>query len=143
MTAAAFTTLLQFVLLLAISPLLSGCIKTLKARLQMRRGPGVLQPYHDLYKLLRKGMVIPDTASWLFQRDSVRRFSHGERRGADDSDGFGRGAPGTFRRRSGGGLSARAGTFRARTGSARYRQLVRRVGQQPGNDDIRAGRARA
>jgi formate hydrogenlyase subunit 4 len=66
MTTAAFTTLLQFALLLAISPLLSGCIKTLKARLQTRRGPGVLQPYQDLYKLLRKGMVIPNTASWLF-----------------------------------------------------------------------------
>jgi formate hydrogenlyase subunit 4 len=63
---AAFTTVLQFALLLAISPLLSGCITTLKARLQTRRGPGVLQPYQDLYKLLRKGMVIPDTASWLF-----------------------------------------------------------------------------
>jgi len=63
---AAFTTVLQFALLLAISPLLSGCIKTLKARLQTRRGPGVLQPYQDLYKLLRKGMVIPNTASWLF-----------------------------------------------------------------------------
>jgi formate hydrogenlyase subunit 4 len=59
-------TLLQCLLLLAISPLVSGCIKTLKARLQTRRGPGVLQPYWDLYKLLRKGMVIPDTASWLF-----------------------------------------------------------------------------
>jgi formate hydrogenlyase subunit 4 len=67
MTTAAFTILLQFVLLLAISPLLSGCIKTLKARLQTRRGPGVLQPYQDLYKLLRKGMVIPNTASWLFR----------------------------------------------------------------------------
>ncbi len=66
MTTAALTILLQFLLLLAISPLLSGCIKTLKARLQTRRGPGVLQPYQDLYKLLRKGMVIPDTASWLF-----------------------------------------------------------------------------
>jgi formate hydrogenlyase subunit 4 len=51
---------------LTVSPLVSGFIKTLKARLQTRRGPGVLQPYRDLYKLLRKGMVIPETASWLF-----------------------------------------------------------------------------
>jgi formate hydrogenlyase subunit 4 len=63
---ASLKTLLQFILLLGISPLVSGFIKTLKARLQTRRGPGVLQPYRDLYKLLRKGMVIPDTASWLF-----------------------------------------------------------------------------
>jgi formate hydrogenlyase subunit 4 len=32
----------------------------------MRRGPGLLQPYRDLHKLLRKGMVVPDTASWIF-----------------------------------------------------------------------------
>ena len=56
----------QLLLLLAISPLISGFIKTLKARLQTRRGPGVLQTYRDVYKLLRKGMVIPNTASWLF-----------------------------------------------------------------------------
>ena len=34
--------------------------------MQTRRGPGVLQPYRELYKLFRKGMVIPNTASWLF-----------------------------------------------------------------------------
>ena len=66
MTEALLQTLVQFVLLLAISPLVSGFIKTMKARLQTRCGPGVLQPYRDLYKLLRKGMVIPETASWLF-----------------------------------------------------------------------------
>ncbi len=58
--------LAQLVLLLALAPLLGGLIKKLKARLQMRRGPGILQPYRDLHKLFRKGMVIPDTASWLF-----------------------------------------------------------------------------
>jgi formate hydrogenlyase subunit 4 len=58
--------MMQLLLLLAISPLISGLIKTLKARMQTRRGPGVLQFYRDLYKLFRKGMVIPDTASWIF-----------------------------------------------------------------------------
>jgi len=66
MTEALLQTLVQFVLLLGIAPLVSGFIKTMKARLQTRRGPGVLQPYRDLYKLLRKGVVIPETASWLF-----------------------------------------------------------------------------
>jgi formate hydrogenlyase subunit 4 len=66
MTEASLKTLLQFILLLGISPLVGGFIKTMKARLQTRRGPGVLQPYRDLYKLLRKGVVIPETASWLF-----------------------------------------------------------------------------
>ena len=63
---ALFQTLLQLVLLLAVAPLVSGFIKKLKARLQTRRGPGLFQTYRDLYKLFRKGMVIPNTASWLF-----------------------------------------------------------------------------
>ena len=66
MMEASLRTLAQFILLLAVSPLVGGFIKTLKARLQTRRGPGLLQSYRDLYKLLRKGMVIPETASWLF-----------------------------------------------------------------------------
>lgn len=53
-------------LVLLVSPLITGLTRTLKARLQTRRGPGTLQPYRDLHKLLRKGMVIPDTASWIF-----------------------------------------------------------------------------
>jgi len=57
---------LQLVLLLGIAPLVSGVIKTLKARLQIRRGPGILQPYRDLNKLFHKGMVVPDSASWIF-----------------------------------------------------------------------------
>ncbi len=66
MSAALTNSVLQLVLLLLVSPLLSGVIKTLKARLQTRRGPGVLQSYRDIIKLLRKGMVIPETASWIF-----------------------------------------------------------------------------
>src|SRR6266436_5087238 len=57
---------LQLVLLLLVAPLFSGIIKTLKARLQTRRGPDVLQSYRDIFKLFRKGMVIPETASWIF-----------------------------------------------------------------------------
>jgi formate hydrogenlyase subunit 4 len=65
-TAVFFTALVQLLFLLMVAPLVSGLIKTLKARLQIRRGPGILQPYRDLYKLFRKGMVLPDTASWIF-----------------------------------------------------------------------------
>ena len=66
MMKALVESSVQIVLLLAIAPLVSGIIKLLKARLQTRRGPGILQPYRDLHKLFRKGMVIPDTASWIF-----------------------------------------------------------------------------
>ncbi|MCL4852140.1 MAG: respiratory chain complex I subunit 1 family protein [Bryobacteraceae bacterium] len=56
----------QAALVLLFAPLITGFSKTLKARLQTRRGPGILQPYRDLHKLLRKSMVLPETASWIF-----------------------------------------------------------------------------
>jgi formate hydrogenlyase subunit 4 len=56
----------QVALLLLFSPLITGFSKAVKARFQMRQGPPILQPYRDLYKLLRKGMVVPETSSWIF-----------------------------------------------------------------------------
>src|SRR5437899_1375823 len=58
---------IQLLLLLLLSPLLSGCIKNWKAKLQNRRGPRVWQPYRDLVKFLRKDMVISEHASWIFR----------------------------------------------------------------------------
>ena len=66
MTEQASAVIAQIAVLLFLSPLITGFSRTLKARLQTRRGPGILQPYRDLHKLLQKGMVIPDTASWIF-----------------------------------------------------------------------------
>jgi formate hydrogenlyase subunit 4 len=59
--------ILQTALLLALAPLISGCIKNWKAKLQNRRGPRVWQPYLDLVKFLRKDMVISEHASWIFR----------------------------------------------------------------------------
>jgi len=64
---AFLAILLQLVLLLALAPLLSGCIKNWKAKLQNRRGPRPWQPYLDLAKFLRKDMVISEHASWVFR----------------------------------------------------------------------------
>src|SRR6266487_740015 len=62
----ALAVILQTVLLLLLAPLISGCIKNWKARLQNRRGPRVWQPYLDVVKFLRKDMVISEHASWVF-----------------------------------------------------------------------------
>jgi formate hydrogenlyase subunit 4 len=59
--------LLQTALLLVLAPLVTGCIRNWKARLQNRRGPRVWQPYFDLVKFLRKDMVISEHASWVFR----------------------------------------------------------------------------
>jgi formate hydrogenlyase subunit 4 len=58
--------LLEVALLVSLGPLVTGAIQKLKARLQCRQGAGVLQPYRDLAKLLRKGTVQADTASGFF-----------------------------------------------------------------------------
>ena len=63
----AFAILLQTLLLLALAPFISGCIRNWKAKLQTRRGPPVWQPYLDLAKFLRKDMVISEHASWIFR----------------------------------------------------------------------------
>ncbi len=66
MIGQALSIVFHVAFVLMLAPLVTGFNRTLKARVQTRRGPGLLQPYRDLYKLLRKGMVIPDTASWIF-----------------------------------------------------------------------------
>ena len=57
----------QMALLVLLGPLVTGVIQKLKARLQCRRGAGILQPYRDLTKLLRKGTVQADTAGSFFR----------------------------------------------------------------------------
>ncbi len=57
----------QMVLVLALAPLLTGFVRRVKARLLRRRGPSVIQPYRDLFRLLRKEVVLADNASWLFR----------------------------------------------------------------------------
>ena len=57
----------QMILVLALAPLLTGLTRKVKARLQRRRGPPLLQPYRDLRRLLGKEVVLADNASWLFR----------------------------------------------------------------------------
>ena len=58
--------LLQTAGLLAVAPLLKTVIKKMKARLQNRQGPPLLQGYYDLAKLLGKEPVRSETATWVF-----------------------------------------------------------------------------
>jgi formate hydrogenlyase subunit 4 len=66
---------LQFVLLLAAAPLLTGLVRKVKARLNGRVGPGLLQPYRDLWRLLRKEVVLAPNASWLFRTSPYLIFT--------------------------------------------------------------------
>lgn len=59
--------LLQALVLFAFAPLLSGISRVARARLHNRRGPGILQEYRDLIKLLGRQSVAPADASWVFR----------------------------------------------------------------------------
>ncbi|GAW67248.1 hydrogenase [Geoanaerobacter pelophilus] len=60
-------TLLHVVLVLAMPPLLLGVIGKTKAAFAGRVGAPFLQPYYDLSRLMRKGVVISDTTTWIFR----------------------------------------------------------------------------
>ena len=57
----------QMFLVVLLAPFVTGLIRKMKARLQRRQGPPVLQPYRDLLRLMRKDVVLADNASWLFR----------------------------------------------------------------------------
>jgi formate hydrogenlyase subunit 4 len=57
----------QMLLVLGLSPLLTGFVRKVKARLLRRQGPPLVQPYRDLIRLMRKDVVLAENASWLFR----------------------------------------------------------------------------
>jgi formate hydrogenlyase subunit 4 len=52
---------------IVLAPLLPGIVNRTKAIFAGRKGPPLLQAYHDLAKLLRKGAVYSGTATWVFR----------------------------------------------------------------------------
>ncbi len=58
--------LIHVLVLLLVPPLLPGVITRVKAFFAGRRGPSVFQPYWDLWRLFRKGVVISTTTTWVF-----------------------------------------------------------------------------
>jgi formate hydrogenlyase subunit 4 len=67
MIATLAVQALQMLLVLALSPLLVGFVRKVKARLLRRQGPPLIQPYRDIVRLLRKDVVLANSASWLFR----------------------------------------------------------------------------
>lgn len=58
--------LAQALLLLAVAPLFAGISRVLRARMHNRRGPGVLQEYRDIAKLLKRQNVAPAASGLAF-----------------------------------------------------------------------------
>lgn len=61
-----------------LSSLLAGVLSRLKAIVQSKRGPSVLQPYVDLCKLIPKDEIVSEDRSRIFRSRltalSSRRF---------------------------------------------------------------------
>jgi formate hydrogenlyase subunit 4 len=64
-------------LTLLLAPFLFGLINRTKAFFAGRKGPPLLQPYFDLWKLLRKGVVYSQTTGWIFRAGPVVSFCVG------------------------------------------------------------------
>jgi formate hydrogenlyase subunit 4 len=59
--------LLQVAVVIGFAPLVEGVTTRLKEILQSKRGPSVLQPYRDLWKLLHKDEIVSEETTWIFR----------------------------------------------------------------------------
>lgn len=66
MIEAFFFQIANAAIVVALAPLVTGIVRKVKARLLLRRGPSIFQPYRDLLRLSRKESVLAENASWLF-----------------------------------------------------------------------------
>lgn len=57
----------QLFIIILLAPLLNGIIRKIKAISQHRKGAPIFQMYYDIFKLVKKDVVISETASWIFR----------------------------------------------------------------------------
>ncbi len=67
--------IIQSLIIAALSPLVIGIIRKLKAYLGNRIGASVLQPYRDLSKLFSKNEIISRDSSWVFRHVPFALFA--------------------------------------------------------------------
>lgn len=65
----------QVLSVMALAPLLQGAILQFEERVQRAQGPGLFQPYRDLWKLFHKQIVAPETASWIYWAAPIVAFT--------------------------------------------------------------------
>lgn len=58
---------ISLILIVAVSLLFSGIVIRTKSILSGRKGPGILQPLKDVWRLFRKGAVYSETSSFIFR----------------------------------------------------------------------------
>ncbi|KJF87468.1 hydrogenase 3 membrane subunit [Photobacterium phosphoreum] len=58
--------IVQAILMLMLAPLATGFSRVIRAKIHSRQGPGVLQDYRDIAKLLRRQSVAPANSGFIF-----------------------------------------------------------------------------
>ncbi len=58
---------IQALLLLLTAPLFSGFVRVMRAKIQTRKGPPLLQNYRDIIKLMKRQEVVSEQAGWVFR----------------------------------------------------------------------------
>ena len=59
--------LIQAVMLLALTPFFTGVSRQIRARMHSRQGPGIMQDYRDITKLLKRQSVAPRDSGFIFR----------------------------------------------------------------------------
>ena len=67
MTNRILFNLIQVAVVIIFAPLVAGVLNRLKEIVQSRRGPSILQPYRDLWKLFHKDEIVSEESSWIFR----------------------------------------------------------------------------
>ncbi|HEY3849432.1 MAG TPA: NADH-quinone oxidoreductase subunit H, partial [Steroidobacteraceae bacterium] len=65
----------QVLTAILVAPLLQGVIVQWEERVQRAQGPGIFQPYRDLWKLFHKQAVVPEAASFIYWIAPVVAFT--------------------------------------------------------------------
>ncbi len=58
---------IQVLVVMAFAPLVKGVLNRLKEIVQSKRGPSILQPYRDIWKLFHKDEVVSEESTWIFR----------------------------------------------------------------------------
>lgn len=58
---------LQALILLLVAPVFSGFSRVLRAKIQTRKGPPLMQNYRDIVKLMKRQEVVSEQAGWVFR----------------------------------------------------------------------------
>ncbi len=75
MRRAILLQIAQVLAVVSLAPLLQGIILQWEERVQRAQGPGIFQPYRDLWKLFHKQLVVPETASFIYWIAPVVAFT--------------------------------------------------------------------